>query len=65
MLKSGLCDYSDSYILVKGTITVQNTTATDADTDNTNKQITFRNCALFTDCISEIIRKQIMLKTYM
>ena len=22
MLKSGLCDYSDSYILVKGTITV-------------------------------------------
>ena len=65
MLKSGLSDYSDSYILVKGTITVQNTAAADADTDNTNKQITFRNCALFTDCISEIIHKQIMLKTYM
>ena len=60
MLKSGLCDYSDSYILVKGTITVQNTAAADADTDNTNKQITFRNCALFTDCISEIIHKTYM-----
>ena len=65
MLKSGLCIYSDSYIHVKGTITVQNTAALDADTDNTNKQITFRNCALFTDCTSEIIHKQIMLKTLM
>ena len=66
MLKSGLCVYSNSYIHVKRTITVQNTAATlDADTDNTNKQITFRNCALFTDCTSEIIHKQIMLKTLM
>ena len=65
MLKSGLCIYSDSCIHVKGTITVQNTAALDADTDNTNKQITFRNCALFTDCTSEIIHKQIMLKTLM
>ena len=24
MLRSGLCDYSDSYIIVKGTITVEN-----------------------------------------
>ena len=27
MLKSSLCDYSDAYILVKGTITVDNTSA--------------------------------------
>ena len=27
MLKSSLCDYSDAYILVKGTISVNNTTA--------------------------------------
>ena len=31
MLKSSLCDYSDAYILVKGTITVINTGAADAD----------------------------------
>ena len=30
MLKSGLCDYSDAYILVKGTTTV----AADADANN-------------------------------
>ena len=31
MLKSSLCDYSDAYILVKGTITVNNTGPADAD----------------------------------
>ena len=31
MVKSSLCDYSDAYILVKGTITVNNTAAADAD----------------------------------
>ena len=31
MLKSSLCDYSDAYVLVKGTITVNNTVAADAD----------------------------------
>ena len=36
MLKSSLCDYSDAYILVKGTITVNNTAAADADANNTN-----------------------------
>ena len=30
MLKSILCDYSDSYILVKGTITVDDTSAAGA-----------------------------------
>ena len=38
MLKSSLCDYSDAYILVKGTITVNNTAAADADVNNTNKK---------------------------
>ena len=36
MLKSSLCDYSDAYILAKGTITVNNTTAADAAANNTN-----------------------------
>ena len=47
MLKSSLCDYSNAYILVKGTITVNNTAA--ADADNTNKKVIFKNCAPFTN----------------
>ena len=54
MLKSSLCDYSDAYILVKGTITVNNTAAADAAANNTNKKVIFKNCAPFTNCISEI-----------
>ena len=54
MLRSSLCDYGDAYILVKGTITVNNTTATDADANNTNKKVIFKNCDPFTNCISEI-----------
>ena len=42
MLKSSLCDYSDGYILVKGTIPVNNTTAADADANNTNKKVIFK-----------------------
>ena len=52
MLKSILCDYSDPYILVKGTITVNNTAAADADANNTNKKVIFKNCAPFTNYIS-------------
>ena len=31
MLNSSLCDYSDAYILVKGTIIVNNTATVDAN----------------------------------
>ena len=55
MLKSSLCDYSDAYILVKGTISVNNTAAV----NNTNKKVIFKNCAPFTNCISEINNTQI------
>ena len=41
-------------ILVKGTITVNNTAAADTDANNTNKKVIFRNCAPFPNCISEI-----------
>ena len=47
MLKSSLCDYSDSYVLVKGTITVNNTDAADADANNTNKKVIFRLCSIY------------------
>ena len=59
MLKSSLCDYSDVYILVKGTIAVNNTAATDADANNTNKKVLFKNCTPFTNCISEINNTQV------
>ena len=59
MLKSSLCDYSDAYILVKGTISVNNTAAADADANNTNKNVTFKNCTPFTNCISKINNTQV------
>ena len=54
MLKSSLCDYSDAYIFVKGTITANNTAAVDPDANNANKKVIFKNCFPFTNCISEI-----------
>ena len=46
MLKSSLCDYSDVYVHVKGTITVNNTAA--AAANNTKKNVVFKNCVPFT-----------------
>ena len=58
MLKSSLCDYSDAYILVKGTISVTNTAATDVAANNINKEVIFQNYAPFTNCISDINNTQ-------
>ena len=58
MLKSSLCDYSVAYILVKGTITVNNTGIAAAQ-NNRNKKLIFKNCALFTNYIREINNTQI------
>ena len=58
MLKSSLCDYSDAYILVKGTISVNSTAAQGAAANNTNKKVIFKNSAPFTNCISEINNTQ-------
>ena len=46
MLRYSLCDYSDSYILVKGNVSVNKTAAADA-------------YAPFTDCISKINSTQV------
>ena len=59
MLKSSLCDYSDAYILVKGTISVNNTAAQGAAANNDDLKVIFKNCAPFTNCISEINNTQI------
>ena len=55
MLKSSLCDYSDAYIFVKGTITANNTAAA----NNINRKVIFKNCATFTNCINEINNTQV------
>ena len=47
MLKSGLYGYSDAYILVKGTINVNNTAAADADPNNTNKSNIYKLCSIY------------------
>ena len=45
MLKSSFSDYSDAYTLAKGNITVNNTAAADANANNRNKKVIFKNCA--------------------
>ena len=57
MLKFGLFDYSDAYILVKGTITITGAGARQAD--ERDKGEAFKNCAPFTNCISEINNTQV------
>ena len=53
-------DYSDAYILAKENISTNNAAAADADANNNNNnnnnnnKAIFKNCAPFTDCISEI-----------
>ena len=50
MLRSDLCNFIDSYIVVKGTITV---TSPDNAQKN-NKAVAFKNNASFINCISKI-----------
>ena len=49
MLRSDLCDYSDAYIVVKGTITV-----TDTNVAAYDEKLAFKNNAPFISCISKI-----------
>ena len=61
MLKSSLCDYTDAYIIAKGTITIAGAGADAAarQADERNKGVIFKNCAPFINCISEINNTQI------
>ena len=49
MLRSDLCDFSDAYIVVKGTITVVR-----PNNAKRNKATAFKNNAPFINCISKI-----------
>ena len=55
-LKSSLYGYSDAYILLSGTITIAELAAGGG---NNNIQVVSKNCASFTDCISQINNTQI------
>ena len=50
MLRSDLCDYSDAYIWVKGTISVVNPN----NNVNFDRRLTLKNNAPFISCISKI-----------
>ena len=58
-LKSSLCDCNDKYMLVSGYITVNNIAADNADLNNANKKVIFKDCAPFTNCINEINNSQV------
>ena len=59
MLRSSLCDYSDAYILVKRIITIAPVPPPTVEANNNDKEVVFKNCAPFTDCIGEINNTQI------
>ena len=50
ILRSDLCDFSDAYIVVKGTITVTGT----SNRSRKNRPLAFKNNAQFISCISKI-----------
>ena len=54
MKRSDLCDYSDTNIHFKATITVSNTEAASSAVNNTNIKVIFKNGAPFNTCITEI-----------
>ena len=61
MSKSSLCDYSDAYISVKGTITIAGAgdNAAARQADERNKGVVFKHFAPFTNCIGEISNTQV------
>ena len=61
MIRSNLCDYSTVYILVSGTITIDAEGADDnaKRLDERNKGVILKNCASFTDCISNTNKTKI------
>ena len=59
MIRSNLCNYRDEYIFAKGTLTVPNTETSGAAVNNTNKNVIFKNCAPFTNCVTKINNTQV------
>ena len=54
MLMLDLCDYSDAYVLVSGTITVTANAGANNIRDKKNRPLTLKNNAPFISCITRI-----------
>ena len=56
MIRSNLCDYSDAYIVVSGTIKITGSEHDDAEknADERDKGVIIKKCAQFTERISNI-----------
>ena len=52
MLRSDLCNYSDAYVLVSGTITVTANAGTNNIRDKKNRSVILKNNAPFISCIT-------------
>ena len=61
ILRSNLCNFSDAYILVKGTIKITGAgdNAAARQLDERNKGVMFKNCAPFVKCTSRINNTEI------
>ena len=59
MLTPNLCDCGNAYVFVKATITIAPVPPPTVKHINNDKEVTFKNWALFSDCISEINKTQI------
>ena len=61
MLRSSLCDYTDAYILVKGTITITGAgdDAAARRADERKKDVIFKNCAPFIMWLSKLNNTEI------
>lgn len=67
MLKSSLCGYSGYYALLKGTITITGARADAAGkgADESNKQVTLKKYALFTNCVSQTSNTEVENAEYL
>ena len=59
MLRSDVCDFSNAYILVKGTKTIANTAGQGQAANTANKKVILKNCAPFANCIIRMNNTQI------
>ena len=67
MLKIISCNYTDTYILLQGTMTIIEAERAGDDaarrgvreTDEGNRGVIFKSCALFTNCISKMYNTQV------
>ena len=54
MIRSNLCGFSDAYILISGTITIDG-----SEDDDAAKRAILKTCVSFTECISNINNTEI------